>query len=102
MCHSAIRSMRSHRGKAPGRTPHVRGMEHPGSSCRNVWPLFSKCSQHLKKTIQKGGVIFGQVEEAGKHLSAMHSPGAGLWWQLKQQTSQYCYRAPSQGHLLGQ
>lgn len=49
-------------------------MEHPGSSCRNVWPLLSKCSQHLKETIQKRGVIFGQVEEAGKQLSAMHSP----------------------------
>lgn len=44
----------------------LKGMEHLGSSCGNVWPLVCKCSQHLKKTIQKQGVIFGQMEEAGK------------------------------------
>lgn len=42
----------------------LEGMEHLGSSCGNVWPLV--CSQHLKKNIQKEGVIFGQMEEAGK------------------------------------
>lgn len=65
----------------------------PGKQLWNVWPLFWKCSQHLKKTIQNGGVIFGWVEEAGKPLAAVHSPGAGPWRQLEQQTSLYYYRA---------
>lgn len=78
---------------APGRTQRAQGMEHPGSSCGNVWPLICKCSQHLKKTIPKGGVIFGREEEAGKLLTAVHSPGAGPQWQLEPQTRLYCCRA---------
>lgn len=97
VCHSAIRDTRSHRGKAPGRgcTGQDTACSRDGTPGKLLWEMFGhcKCSQHLKKIIQKKGVIFGRVEEAGKPLAALHSPGAGPWWQLEQQTSLDCCRA---------
>lgn len=105
VCHSAetrghTGSARRWEGPAPGRTQHAQGMEHPGSSCGNVWPLFCKWSQCPKKTIQKRGVIFGRVEEAGKHSLEL-GPG-GSWSNRQTSTNLYCYRGPGQRHLPGQ
>lgn len=70
VCHSAIRDTRSHRGKAPGRgcTGQDTARSRDGTPGKLLWEMFGhcKCSQHLKKIIQKRGVIFGQVEKAGK------------------------------------
>lgn len=80
-------------------------MEHLGSSCGNVWPLFCKCFQCLKKTIQKGRVIFGRVEEEGKQHSLELGPG-GSWNNRQTSTAtEVLARDTSQAsghHLQGQ